>query len=85
MFAYSKHLKAAFCLDACLTLLAVSASQALWVTGRQPAPRLRPFLEEVRALVPPVAERSDRHLGAELERLRERLAAVADKGAGGLP
>ncbi len=84
MFAYSKHRKAAFCLDACLTLLAVSASQALWVTGRQPAPRLRPFLEEVRALVPPVAERSDRHLGAELERLRERLAAVADKGAGDL-
>lgn len=77
MLAYSKHSKAVFCLDSCLALLAVSASQALWVSDRRPAPRLRPFLEAVRALVPPVAERGDRHLGAELERLRECLAAAA--------
>ena len=82
MLAYRKHLKAGFCLDACLALLAVSASQALWVTERRPAPRLRDFLAAVRGLVPPVAERGGRHLGAELARLQESFAAAAVGGEG---
>jgi histidine ammonia-lyase len=85
MLAYQRHLRASFCLDACLALLAASASQALWVTGRQPAPRLRPFLAALRELVPPVVERGERHLGEELEHLRERLAAAADEGTRDLP
>jgi histidine ammonia-lyase len=49
----------------------VIASQALHVTGRAPLPALRPLVDEVRNLVPPVAE--DRVLGPELGRLAERF------------
>ncbi|MGO4837874.1 histidine ammonia-lyase, partial [Rhizobiaceae sp. 2RAB30] len=48
-------------------MLAMLASQALHVTGRNPPPALAQFVEEVRGLVPPVG--ADRVLGPELSRL----------------
>ena len=56
------------CLDAGLAILAVVASQALHVTQRDAPPRLAPFVEMVRALVPPIVE--PRALGPEIERLQ---------------
>ena len=73
VFAYQKHLRSAFCLEASLTLLAASASQALWLTNRKPAHRLTPLLEQIRDLVPPVIERTGRNLGNELESLQQHF------------
>ncbi len=75
-FAYQKHLKAGFCLEASLALLAVSASQALWADDRKAPPKLRGFLDEIREIVPPLETRSGRDLGREVGRLRERFGAV---------
>ena len=54
--SWAKQDRAGRCLDACLAMLAVLASQALHVTDRDPPPSLRSFLDEVRALVKPVDE-----------------------------
>ena len=51
--AWGKHERAGRCLDAALAMLAVIASQALHVTGRQGPPALRLFMEELRAIAPP--------------------------------
>lgn len=68
--AYEKEERAAECLDASLAILAATASQALSVSDRAPAPGLRGFLEIVRSHVPPSgAEGIARHRGAELDRL----------------
>ena len=77
LFAYQKHLKAGFCLEATLALLAVSASQALWARDATPAPPLRDVLDSIRQQVPPVSQRSERHLGEELQGLQDRFAAAA--------
>ena len=69
--AWAKEERAGRCLDAALAMLAVIASQALHVTGRAATPALRALVDEVRSLVPPVAE--DRVLGPELGRLAERF------------
>ena len=69
ILAWAKEEKAGRCLDACLATLAVIASQALHVTGRQAPPPLRDFLAEVRSIVPPVEK--DRVLGLELLGLAE--------------
>lgn len=76
MFAYQKHIKAGFCLEAALALLAVAASQALWVRDLAPAPPLRDLLARIRGQVPPVEARDDRELGVELQSLQESFAAV---------
>ncbi|MEQ8369272.1 MAG: aromatic amino acid lyase [Alphaproteobacteria bacterium] len=65
--AYEKETKAGEHLGLCMAILAASASQALHVAGREPAPPLRPFLAEVRDHFPPVT--SARNLGADTERL----------------
>jgi histidine ammonia-lyase len=65
--AWSKEAAAGRCMDAGLAMLAVIASQALHITGRPAPPRLRGFLDMVRATVRPVEE--DRILGPELEAL----------------
>jgi histidine ammonia-lyase len=52
------------CLDTCLATLAVVASLALYVTGRQAPPALRDFVAESRGIVLPVDH--DRVLGLEL-------------------
>lgn len=79
-FCYRKYLASSFCLEASLAVLAVVASQALAVTDRAPAPPLRPFLDRVRAAVPPVVDRRDRDLGAELHALQSQFAEIAIAG-----
>ena len=80
--AYSRHLRVAWCLDACLASLAVTASQALWVTGRHPAPPLVPLLASVRELVDPARGGRPRDLGAELEGLARAFDEAATTGRG---
>jgi histidine ammonia-lyase len=65
--AWAKSDQAGRCLDAALAMLAVLASQALHVTDRDAPQPLSRFLDEVRAIVPPVD--ADRVLGPELARL----------------
>jgi histidine ammonia-lyase len=69
--AWAKEERAGRCLDAALAMLAVVASQALHVTGRQAPPALRNFVEALRAIVPPVED--DRVLGPELNRLADEF------------
>jgi histidine ammonia-lyase len=71
--AWSKEQRTGRCLDACLAMLAVVASQALYVTHREAPPALREFLALVRSHVPPLVE--DRVLGPEFDRLTEALTA----------
>ena len=71
--AWTKEARAARCLDASLTMLAVVASQALYVTNREAPGPLKAFVELVRAYVPPVNE--DRILGPELARLSEAITS----------
>jgi histidine ammonia-lyase len=67
--AWMKEERAGRCLDAALAMLAVVASQALHVTGREPPPALRGLVGELRAIVPPVD--APRILGPELQQLAE--------------
>jgi histidine ammonia-lyase len=67
--AWGKEERAGRCVDASLAMLAVVASQALFVTDREAPPALRAFTEMVRSHVPPVIE--DRVLGPELGRLAD--------------
>ncbi len=80
VFAYQKHLTAAFCLEASMAILAVSASQALWARDVQPAAPLRDFLAAIRQQVAPVESRGERRIGEELHGLQERFAAAAVDG-----
>jgi histidine ammonia-lyase len=73
--AWAKEERAGRCLDAALAMLAVVASQALYVTERPAPPALRGFLEELRAIVPPVE--GDRVLGPELKQLADHFTAKA--------
>ena len=75
--AYKKHQQAAFCLEAALALLAVSASQALWACNRKSPPRLADFLELIRDYVPPLTTRGKRDLGRELHSLQNAFADLA--------
>ena len=52
--AYAQEREAAAALESCLAILAVVASQALWVTDRTAPARLRPLLDAVRSHVPPL-------------------------------
>jgi histidine ammonia-lyase len=69
--AWAKEEKAGRCLDACLATLAVVASQALHITGRQAPPALRGFLLDIRSIVRPVDQ--DRVLGPELLALTQNF------------
>lgn len=71
--AWSKEARSALCLDACLAMLAVVASQALFVTDRTPPLPLGKYLELIRSYVPPVVE--DRVLGTELGQLADAITA----------
>lgn len=76
--AYEREGEAAHWLDLILAILAASASQALAVAEREPAPPLQDFLAEVRARFPLVE--SARDLGADVERLAAAFeAAVTDQ------
>ena len=72
--AWSKEASAGRCLDAALAMLAVLASQALHVTRRDPPPALRPLIEALRDICPPVGE--DRLLGPELAEVTAWLTAL---------
>jgi histidine ammonia-lyase len=76
--AWIKEVRASEALDACLASLAVVASQAFHVTGREPAPPLRPFLAGVRSRVGPVVDLDD--TGTEAEPL---LAAFTEASVSG--
>jgi histidine ammonia-lyase len=72
--AWPKQAKAGQALDRSLAVLAVTASQALHLTGRTDIPGpLRPLLNLIRATVPPVG--ADRVLGGELQVLSELFTA----------
>jgi len=81
--AFEKEQRVAQCLDACLAILAATASRALHVTNRRPAPKLMAFLELVRSYAPPAGARSvARQRGPELARLAGALGEAALTGHG---
>jgi histidine ammonia-lyase len=53
--AWRKEAEAGRCLEAGLACLAVVASQAFHVTGREPPQRLKPLLDQIRECFPPMA------------------------------
>jgi histidine ammonia-lyase len=65
--AWAKAVEAGECLDGSLAMLAVVSSQALQVTERPAPPALAGFLEEIRAVFPPIERGYP--LGADLGRL----------------
>jgi histidine ammonia-lyase len=65
--AWNKEGRAAACFEAALAVLAVVASQTLFLHDRRPAPGLAGLLDGVRALFPPVEEW--RPLGTDCERV----------------
>jgi histidine ammonia-lyase len=65
--AWDRERRAGACLDAALAMLAATASQTFYVTGRPAPPALQEFLADVRALYPPVEEW--RIVGRDAERL----------------
>lgn len=67
--AWRAQAEAGRCLDACLAILAVLASQALHVTGRSAPPALATLLEAVREASPPIEQRTA---------MGGRLGAVAE-------
>ena len=71
--AWRKQAEAGSCLDACLAILAVIASQALHVTGRSAPPDLEPLLDQVRGVLPPVEQAAA--LGGPLGRIRAWIEA----------
>jgi histidine ammonia-lyase len=70
--AWEREAEAARSFEACLAMLAASASQALAIAGREPAPPLTKFLAAVRAAFPIV--RSARDLGEDTQRLAQGFA-----------
>jgi hypothetical protein len=77
--AWRKAAASARCLDGALTGLAVLASQVLHKQGRSAPEPLRGLLDGVRSIVAPVDE--PRPLGAECQRLYERMTDAATGGA----
>ena len=75
--AYRRERRAAECLDGVLAILALVSSQALAVTGRDPAPPLRPLLSFVRSVFPPIDGTGERDLSADGGRLQQTLGATA--------
>ncbi len=73
--AWAKEERAGRCLDACLATLSVVASQAFYVTNREPPPALVDLLRDIRTQVRPVEE--DRVLGPEILRLATFYTASA--------
>ena len=77
--AYRSQNRAAECLDSVLAMLALVASQALFVTGRDPAPALAGLLSGIRSVFPPLE--SDRAgQGAQAGELAAILGQAALTG-----
>jgi histidine ammonia-lyase len=78
--AHEKQRRAADGLDGALAILALVASQALFVTGREPAPPLAELVAGLRSVFPPVDRPGGRDQGAEAGRLAEVFRAGAVTG-----
>jgi histidine ammonia-lyase len=78
--AYRRERRAAECLDGVLAILAIVSSQALFVTGRNPAQPLLPLLSFVRSVFPPIDGTGERDLSADGGRLQQALGAAARSG-----
>ena len=78
--AYGRERRAAECLDGALTILAIVASQALFVTDRTPARGVAPVLSFVRSLFPPIDGQGTRDHSAEGARIQQALAIGAFSG-----
>jgi histidine ammonia-lyase len=78
--ALKKQQRAAEALDSALALLALVASQALYVTGRQPAPPLAELVAGLRSVFPPVDSPRGRDQGVQAGRLAGVLRAGAVTG-----
>jgi len=77
--AYRSQNRAAECLDGVLAILALVSSQALFVTGRRPAPPLEGLLTGIRSVFPPVeTERAGQ--GAQAGALADILHKAAVTG-----
>jgi histidine ammonia-lyase len=78
--AYRRERRAAECLDGALAILAIVSSQALFVTGRNPAQPLGPVLSFVRSVFAPIDGTGQRNLSADGARLQHALGAAARSG-----
>jgi len=78
--AHEKQRRAADGLDEALAILALVASQALFVTGREPAPPLVELVAGVRSVFPPVDRPGGRDQGGQAGRLAEVFRAGAVTG-----
>ena len=78
--AYRRERRAAECLDGALAILAIVSSQALFVTGHNPAQPLWPVLSFVRSVFPPIEGTAQRNLSADGARLQDALGAAARSG-----
>jgi histidine ammonia-lyase len=78
--AHSRQRQAADGLDSTLAILALVASQALFVTGREPAPRLAQLVAGVRSVFPPLESHRGRDLGTQAGRLAEVIHAGSVTG-----
>jgi histidine ammonia-lyase len=78
--AHSRQRQAADGLDCALAILALVASQALFVTGREPAPRLARLVAGVRSVFPPLESRRGRDLGAQAGELAQAFHAGSVTG-----
>jgi histidine ammonia-lyase len=70
--AFVNERQIAECFDATLAVLAAVASQGLHVTSRLVAPPLRPYLDALRTIVPPVE--THRQLGHDCARLADAFS-----------
>jgi histidine ammonia-lyase len=78
--AHDKQRRAADGLDGALAILALVASQALFVTGREPAPPLAGLVAGLRSVFPPVDRPDGRDQGAQAGQLAEVFRAGAVTG-----
>jgi hypothetical protein len=91
--AQQKELRAAEAFGREQAILALVASQALFATGRRPAPPLTDLVAGIRSVFPPVDSPQGRDLGAQAGRLAGVFQAgtvtgrldIAQPGAGGQP
>jgi histidine ammonia-lyase len=85
--AYRSQHRAAECLDSLLAIVALVSSQALFVTGRAPAPPLAGLLAGIRSVFPPVeTDRPDQgEQAGELAGILGRAALTGRLDFPGLP
>ena len=78
--AHQRERTAAGAFDDVQAILALAVSQALFVTGRQPAPPLRDLITGIRSVFPPIESPLGRDLGAQAGRLAEVFRAGSVTG-----